>query len=292
MRLIAITIAAFVVSGPAVAEGWTEYSYPDYAFKVAFPEDPRIETSTYQVADAHAMEAHVYSVSRDNAEFKVTIAELGDSGLEETAIIDYAIKTLSADGELQVNIPHRINRVFGRQLSILQRDGSRAMVALFDYNGRLYQIIGKSLATGNDATADTIRFVQSLIFTGGVSNRSPEEIRAAQAAFCSGTGEPGAAADAGAALPNGNRRAEICRRRQLLAGLVSSLNSGDLSGAQQAYSLLTQAPNNGQAQFPNPNGPFREAMNQIGQALQNGDLAGAQKASSLLQRGRRANRQP
>ena len=282
---ILLIVAALVFSGPAAAQNWQEYGYPDYAFKVSFPDDPRIETTTHQVADDRAVEAHVYSVSRDNAEFKVTVAELANSGLEESAVIDYAIKALAAGGEVKVNIPHRVNRVFGRQLSILQRDGSRATVALFDYNGRLYQTVGKSLATGNDATADTIRFVQSLIFTGGASNRSPEEIRAARAA-CRGTGGPGAAGDA-------DRRAEIrCRRQQSLAALVSSLNSGDLSGAQQAYSLLTQLPNNGQAQFPNPNGPFRQAVNQIGQALQNGDLAGAQKALSSLQRGRRANRQP
>jgi hypothetical protein len=292
MRLIAITIAAFVVSGPAVAQGWTEYSYPDYAFKVTFPDGPRIETTTYQVADAHAIEAHVYSVSRDNAEFEVTIAELADSGLEETAIIDYAIKALSAGGEVQVNIPHRINRVFGRQLSILQTDGSRAMVALFDYNGRLYQIVGKSLATGNDATADTIRFVQSLIFTGGGSNRSQEEIRAALAS-CRGTAGPGTAGDVGTTAPGADRRVEIrCRRQQSVAALVSSLNSGDLSGAQQAYLSLSQLQNSSQVQFPNRNGPFTQAMTQIGQALQNGDLAGAQQALSSVQRGRRGIRQP
>src|SRR6516164_11089704 len=291
MRLFMLVPVIFAVAGPATAESWQEYSYPDYSFRVSFPAEPQIEITTYRITDDRAVEAHVYAVHRQDAEFTITVAELADPAPEEAAVIDRAIKTLSAGGEVKVNIPHRVNRVFGRQLSILQRDGSRATVALFDYNGRLYQTVGKSLATGNDATADTIRFVQSLTFTGGASNRSPEEIRAAQAAFCSGTGEPRAAADAGTALPGGNRRAEICRRRQLLAGLVSSLNSGDLSGAQQAYSLLTQAPTNGQAQFPNPNGPFRQAMNQIGQALQNGDLAGAQKASSLLQLGRRANRQ-
>jgi hypothetical protein len=35
---------------------------------------------------------------------------------------------------------------------------------LFYHNGRLYQIEGKSLATGN-TTADAIRFQQSLVFT-------------------------------------------------------------------------------------------------------------------------------
>jgi hypothetical protein len=290
--VILLILAALLFSGPAAAQNWQEYSYPDYALRVSFPDDPRIETTTYQIADDHAVEAHVYSVNRDNAEFKVTIAELTDSGLGETAVIEYAIKTLSAGGEVKVNIPHRINRVFGRQLSILQRDGCRATIALFDYNGRLYQIVGKSLAGRNDATADTIRFVQSLIFTGGGFNRSQEEIRAARAA-CRGTGGPGAAGDAGTAVPGYDRRAEIrCRRQQSLAALVSSLNSGDLSGAQQAYALLSQLQNSGQVQFPNPNGPFTQAMSQIGQALQDGDLAGAQQALSLVERARRGIRQP
>ena len=107
--------------------------------------------------------------------------------------------------------------VFGHQLSIAERDGSRVAVALFAYRGRLYQIEGKSLPAGKDATADAIRFVQSLIFTGGGSNRSAEEIRAAQAA-CSGSGGPGGAADAG-----DGRRFEIrCRRQQSLAALVAA----------------------------------------------------------------------
>jgi hypothetical protein len=150
------------------------------------------------------------------------------------------------------------------------------MVALFDYNGRLYQIEGNALP-GHDATADAIRFVQSLIFTGGGSNRSAEEIRAAQADCRSG----GQAAEA----PGDGRRFEIrCRRRQSFIALVSSLKSGDLSGAQQAYSSLSQLQTNDSA---NPNGVLAQAMSQIGQALQSEDLAGAQQAlSSLQQRAR------
>jgi hypothetical protein len=132
-----------------------------------------------------SVEAHVYSVHQDNAEFKMTVAELKDTSLEESAVIDHAIKMMTEGGEVKVNIPHRITRVHGRQLSIAGADGVRSMVAVFDYNGRLYQIEGKALPTGNDATGGAIRFVQSLTFTGSGSNRSVEEIRGAQAA-CSG----------------------------------------------------------------------------------------------------------
>jgi hypothetical protein len=282
MRLIVLIVATLAGGGPVLAESWREYSYPDQFFAVAFPGAPQMETTTYEVADNRAVEAQVYSVRQENALFKITVAQLADTGLGESAVIDHAIKTTSEGGEVKVNIPHRINRVYGRQLSIAGPDGIRSMVAVFDYNGRLYQIEGKALPAGDDATADAIRFVQSLVFTGGGSNRSAEEIRTAQAA-CSGPGGSGAAG----AVGDDGRRLEIrCRRRQSFVALVNSLNSGDLPGAQQAYSSLSELP-----RFANPNGPFTQAMDQIGQALQSGDLAAAQQALSSLQRGRPA-RQP
>jgi hypothetical protein len=282
MRLIVFIVAMLIGGGPAVAQSWREYSYPDRFFTVAFPGDPQIETTTYQVADNRSVEAHVYSVQQDSAVFKVTVAELADAGLAESAVIDHAIKAMSEGGEVKVNIPHRVNRVYGRQLSIVGPDGVRSMVAVFDYNGRLYQIEGKALPTRNDATADAIRFVQSLIFTGGGSNRSAEEIRATQAA-CS---EPGGSVATGTSGDDGRRLEIRCRRRQAFIALVNSLNSGDLSGAQQAYSSLGQL-----QRFANPNGRFAQAMNQIGQALQDGDLTGARQALSSLERGRR-DREP
>ena len=69
--------------------------------------------------------------------------------------------------------------------------------------------------------------------------------------------------------------------RQDFGQLVSALNSGDLSGAQQAYSALSQLQGNGQG--PNPSNPLSQALAQIGQALQNNNLNGAQQALAALQ---------
>jgi hypothetical protein len=111
MRLIAFVLAVFVASGPAAAQSWQEYSYPAYSFTVAFPAEPQIETTTHQVADGRSVEAHVYSVRLNNGVFKVTVAELANTNLEESAVIDHAVKTLSEGGEVKINIPHRIYQV-------------------------------------------------------------------------------------------------------------------------------------------------------------------------------------
>jgi hypothetical protein len=169
MRVIACMLATFTLAAPALADGWKEYRDPTYAFAVSFPGDPKVETTTYAAADGQVVAARVYSVTQDGGAFTMMIADLSDTGLAEQAVIDNAVKTLARDGEIKLNIPARVSRVFGRQLSILGADGSRSSVALFYYAGRLYQIEGKSLAAGN-GTADAIRFQQSLIFTDNGAN--------------------------------------------------------------------------------------------------------------------------
>jgi hypothetical protein len=183
MRLIALVLAAFIVSGPATAQEWKEYSYPDYAFTVMFPADPKMETTAHEVAPGRSVPARVYSVRQDKSEFTMTVADLANTGLQEKDVIDHAVKALSAGGQVKIDIPHRIYQVYGRQLSIEGKDGSRSTVAMFDINGRLYQIEAKLFPGGNDF--DLIRFQQSLVFERGVSNRAPETVRAFREA-CAG----------------------------------------------------------------------------------------------------------
>jgi hypothetical protein len=176
MRIIAFGLAAFVVVDPAAAQSWEEYSYPEYAFSVVFPTGPKIETTTYEVAAGRSVPARVYSARQDKSQFKMTVADLANTGLDEKAVIDHAIKTLSQGATVKVNVPARIYQVYGRQLTIEGADGNRSMVAMFDIMGRLYQIEAKGLPGGNEF--ELTRFQQSLVFERGVTNRSPEEVRA------------------------------------------------------------------------------------------------------------------
>jgi hypothetical protein len=189
MRSIAIVLATFVASAPAAA--WEEYSYPDYAFSVAFPANPQVEQTTYQLAPGRPVPARVYSLSQSNVIFKMTVAELEGTNLEESAVIDHAIKMLSQGAIVRVNIPARIYRVYGRQLTVEGADGSRSMVQLFDYKERLYQIEAKALPGQNvsDPKSDVVRFHQSLTFTDGGSNRSEDAVRAIRE-VCRGLANP------------------------------------------------------------------------------------------------------
>jgi hypothetical protein len=180
MRSIAFVLATFVASAPAAAQGWEEYSYPDYAFSVAFPANPQVDTTTYQIADNRWVPARIYSVRQANVVFSMIVAELKGTNFDENAVVDHAIKMLSQNATVRLNIPARIYRVYGRQLTVEGADGSRSMVQLFDHNGRLYQIEAKALPGQNvsNPQSDVVRFHQSLDFTDGGSNRSEEAVRA------------------------------------------------------------------------------------------------------------------
>jgi hypothetical protein len=191
MRIVAFAVAVFVVSGPAAAQSWQEYSYPDYAFSVAFPANPQVDTTTYQVVDNRSVPARIYSVRQANVVFRMMVAELEGTNLEESAVVDHAINTLSQGATVRLNIPARIYQVYGRQLTVEGADGSRSMVQLFDYKDRLYQIEAKALPGQNvsNPQSDVVRFHQSLSFNDGGSNRSEEAVRAIRE-VCRGLANP------------------------------------------------------------------------------------------------------
>jgi hypothetical protein len=170
MRLIGLIFAALLVaSAPVAAQGWQEYDYPDFAFSIAFPGAPKVESVAYRTSDGREAQARVYTLARESSVLTMTVATLPK--MTETAVLDHAVRTLAQGGEVKLDIPHRIRQVYGRQLSIIGPDGSQSIAAVFYHKQRLYQIEGRTLATANSATGDAIRFQQSLDFTEGASNR-------------------------------------------------------------------------------------------------------------------------
>ena len=114
----------------------------NYAFSVAFPANPQVDTPSYQIADNRSVPPRIYSVRQANVVFSMIVAELEGTNLEESAVVDHAIRMLSQSATVRLNIPARIYQVYGRQLTVEGADGSRSMVQLFDYKNRLYSSVG------------------------------------------------------------------------------------------------------------------------------------------------------
>jgi hypothetical protein len=164
-------LAMLWAAAPAAAQSWKEYSYPADFFSVAFPAEPKVETATWQGADGRAAAARVYSVVRGGGAFRMTVADLPDPALQESAVLDHAVRTLAQGKAIKVDIPHRISRVYGRQLSLATPDGGYSSVAVFFHKRRLYQIEGTAHPGTANGAADAIRFQQSLAFSDDSTNR-------------------------------------------------------------------------------------------------------------------------
>jgi len=72
--------------------------------------------------------------------------------------------------------------------------------------------------------------------------------------------------------------------RQAFNQLTNALQSGDMTAAQAAYNTLSSSP------MAQGNGPFAQALQQIGKDLQSNDLSGAQNTLAQLQQQQQAHR--
>jgi len=165
VRAACALVASLLAGGTAAAQDWMEYTYPELAFSVAFPAEPKFEITTYPFADGRSFEARIYSVTRDTGVFKMTVVELPDAGINENALLSHAVNTMTQGSEIKFDTQHRIRRVYGRQLSIAGVDGSHSYVAAFLHKKRLYQIEGKAFVAGGTAEVDAMIFHQSLDLT-------------------------------------------------------------------------------------------------------------------------------
>ena len=155
--------AVLLTASPADAQAWREYRYSGFA--IQFPVEPKVEDGAYATAEGTTVAARIYSAEQEGALFKMTVADLSRVRQSEAQALSEAIGQLTENGEVVVDVPARVNRVFGRQLSIVGHDGSRSAVALFYRNRRLYLVEGIILPTNDDSMSSLgMRFQQSLRF--------------------------------------------------------------------------------------------------------------------------------
>ena len=70
--------------------------------------NPQVDTTTYQITDNRSVPTRIYSVRQANVVFSMIVAELEGASLEESAVVDHAIKMLSQSATVRLNIPARI----------------------------------------------------------------------------------------------------------------------------------------------------------------------------------------
>jgi hypothetical protein len=164
---IAIVTAALLIPVAAVAQDWKVYQYPDPGFAVQFPVPPVVERGTFGTSAGVSLPMTRYSARQDRVLYTLKVVDFSSANPDGMRAIAEAEKSFGASGKVTVAIDARINREFGRELSVSGSDGSRSAVAIFFANKHLFVLAGESLPPSAIArSGDAVRFQQSLQFIG------------------------------------------------------------------------------------------------------------------------------
>jgi hypothetical protein len=173
MRLL-ILLAALLAPLPAAAQAWRHFTYADTGFTVQLPAAPTVTEGQYKSAAGAAVPAVTYTLAQPDIVFSVIVADFSQTNMDRERALADAVKLIGAAGQIKIDTEERIAREYGRQLTLVGKDGSRSNITVFFVNGRLYQTEGKALAPDPAAGAGkAVRFQQSLEFP-----RAPNPSRA------------------------------------------------------------------------------------------------------------------
>jgi len=167
-KLLTLCLAATALAPlPAFAQAWQAYRYQDAGFGFQAPAKPEVTGGTYAPKPGVSVPATIYTAKQDNVIYSMTVADFTKAPMDQKAAIADAEKAISATGKVTFSVDSRIDRDYGRELSINGADGSRSAVAIFYVNNHLYELVGQSLGPDSAAgSGNTIRFQQSLSFGG------------------------------------------------------------------------------------------------------------------------------
>jgi hypothetical protein len=168
MRWLPLCLAAGALAPlPALAQTWQEYAYRDAGFAFQAPAKPVVTTGAYPAPGGISAPATIYTARLGNVVYAMTVADFSSIPIDDKAAIADAEKTIGSTGKVTISVDARIDRDYGRELSVSGADGSRSAVAIFFVNRHLYELVGRSLAPDAAAgSGNTIRFQQSLSFGG------------------------------------------------------------------------------------------------------------------------------
>jgi hypothetical protein len=166
--ILAILMAAWLTPVVAAdAQEWKAYPYPEAGFTIQFPAPPTVAKSTVRTSAGVSLPMTRYAVRQDRSVYTLSVVDFSTTNADAVSTIAEAEKSFGTSGKVTVAIDARVNRAYGRELSISGTDGSRSAVAIFFVNKHLYTLVGESLPPNAiEKSGDAIRFQESLQFTG------------------------------------------------------------------------------------------------------------------------------
>jgi hypothetical protein len=162
---VSILLAALLLPVAAGAQEWKAYSYPDPGFTIQFPGVPAVETGTIKNSTGVSLPFTRYVVRQDHVSYTLSVVNYSSTNADSLSTIAETERSLGGSGKVTVASGARVNRHFGRALTVNGTDGSRSAIAIFFVNKHLYTVVGQAFAPdAAEKSADSDHFQESLQF--------------------------------------------------------------------------------------------------------------------------------
>jgi hypothetical protein len=165
MRAMAyVAVAGAIASSAVHAQSWQEYSFQESGFAAQFPGQPQVKDASYESAEARSgpVKERVYFYDQGGVSYLVRVADFARTGADERKTIDEAASALIAKGRLTHDLPARVSWHYGREIRVVDDDGTSYTDAILFVGGKLYQIEVVFPAVNSDPVGNSgIQFFQT-----------------------------------------------------------------------------------------------------------------------------------
>ena len=169
MRSPALALSAvaalLALNTPASAAAWRGYISHSLGFAFAAPGDLKMGKTTYKGAVAGTRDAMTWTSTDDGIEYKAIVIDTTGEAAQSATLLGEAEYIFQDGQKLLMDSFGRVDRHYGRKLSIdLRNNGGRRIACFYFVNGRIISLQASVPAGGDVDTPELARFVDSITF--------------------------------------------------------------------------------------------------------------------------------
>jgi hypothetical protein len=136
-RSVAVCLSLMLAT-PVLAQGWAEFTQRDLQFSINFPATPDVQDTTFTTARGTAVPAKLYSAATDVGRYSILVVDFTKQPWEQLGAIDHAAAMIRKKGKPRYDEPVDLDGIPGHTISFDAADGRYGMVAIYNFDGRLY----------------------------------------------------------------------------------------------------------------------------------------------------------
>ena len=166
MRLFALSAAALLAFAAPASAAWHGYISHPLGFAFAIPgENLKVEKTTYKGAVAGNREETVWSSTDDGVEYRAIVVDTTSVANQSATLLGEAEYIFQDGKKLLMDSFGRVDRHFGRKLSIdLPNNGGRKIACFYFINGRIVSLEATVPSGGDYDNPEMARFIDSITF--------------------------------------------------------------------------------------------------------------------------------